>query len=146
MDQKVLIGVVGVGIVVFLILFIFISPQNDSREATPQESNREIQESSAPTDHTQVAPRVAGISFQDGKFAPNPMRIETQSTVQLYINNSSSETIDLVGASESSPLNVGQILAGQNKQVELREAGEYSFYNRLNPQQKGTIEVTVTSQ
>ena len=140
-NEKVIMGVLVAGIIVFLVLSIVVlfgkGKQNDksTTEATPTVPLNKTTNKPYPT----IPPIVnSTIMVNSRRFAPNVATIPKEGFVQFINIDTEAITIEANDAN-SSMLNIGTLETSDMKEVRFTASGTYTYRNKAKPEMTGII-------
>lgn len=82
------------------------------------------------------------ITYDAGKFSPNPITVKSGDTVTIM--NKSSDEIQVNSEphpahTDNNELNIGSIGPGETRSFTVTKKGTWGYHNHLSPSEKGTI-------
>lgn len=138
MNNKILIGVILVAIVLIL-GFVLLRNNATNKQSVTQE------QTSAPAGRDDMRPReTTTVKLTSSGFSPQTITIKPDTAIAFVNESGEMAAIDSDPHpvhTSYEPLNLGNFANGETLKLVFAEAGTYKYHNHLNPSQTGTVVV-----
>lgn len=139
-NEKIIIVMFTVGIVVFLVLSVVIFLSKGKEEGL---KNLNLGSTPSPSPTAKPYPTLAPVKdmtvmINNTLFNPSPVTIARGNTVS-FLNISQHPIIIEANDAQSSKLNLGTIESGDQVDIKFTEPGSYTYKNREIPSETGVV-------